>query len=471
MRSFRAICLILSLLGLQQLTNAAEKPNIILIMTDDVGMEWFGAYGNTEGKTPHLDKLAAEGIFFNHCYSQPICTPSRVKIMTGRYAFRNYKGFEHLPQGEITFGHLLKDAGYSTAVAGKWQLAGYPSKNESGGKGMTPEQAGFDEHCNWSLSGKGNRYARPNIETNGDLKTYEGGYGPEVMSDFVLDFITRKKDQPFFVYYPMVLPHSPHVPTPDSTNPNNKNIQENFRDMIEYTDKIVGKIVAHLESLKLSDNTIILFTSDNGTASSITTEMPQGLYKGGKGSMTNRGTHVPLIVQFPGVTPRGVATDDLVDFSDFLPTLADIAGVALPQDREIDGVSFWPQLQGQQGTPRDWVFCNYWYQGRTKAGERQWIRNQRFKLYNDGSFFDVQNDWHEENPIPADGGLELEQTQRKKLQMAMDAIAPKIDDSFDFSKKKQYEQRYRDELQAAIERHRSDPAVQALVTAIEEGKA
>ena len=199
-----------------------KKPNIILMMTDDIGIEWFGSYGSAENVTPNLDDLAKKGMHFKHCYSQPICTPSRVKIMTGRYAFRNYKGFGHLAKTEKTFGNILKQAGYKTCVVGKWQLAEYPSKDASLGFGMNPADAGFDEHCNWSLNSGGNRYADPFIVTNGDAKTHKGKYGPDIVSSFALDFINRHKDKSFLCYYPMILTHSPHVPTPDSKDKNSK---------------------------------------------------------------------------------------------------------------------------------------------------------------------------------------------------------------------------------------------------------
>lgn len=168
---------------------AADKPNIVLIMSDDVGMEWLGSYGNAEGLTPNLDKLATEGVRFTNCYSLPLCTPSRVEIMTGRYAFRNYKGFDHLAQSEVTFGNLLKQAGYNTCVVGKWQLSGLASKNESSGKGKNPAQAGFDENCCWSLDAQGSRYMDPTIETNGVVKTYTGGYGPDIVQDYASNIL------------------------------------------------------------------------------------------------------------------------------------------------------------------------------------------------------------------------------------------------------------------------------------------
>ena len=186
----------------------AGKPNIVVIMADDMGYECMSANGWTDYETPHLDRLAARGIRFTHAHSQPICTPSRVQLMTGIYNNRNYLKFGLLDPAATTFGHLLKKAGYATAVAGKWQLEG----------GMdAPRAFGFDEYCLWQLTRRPSRYPNPGLEVNGEEKDYtDGEYGPDLVSDFLCDFMERKKDGPFFVYYPMILPHWPYEPTPDS---------------------------------------------------------------------------------------------------------------------------------------------------------------------------------------------------------------------------------------------------------------
>ncbi len=163
-------------------------------------------------------------------------------------------------------------------------------------------------------------------------------------------------------------------------------------DMVQYTDKLVGRIVHKLEELKIRDSTVVLFTGDNGTDRSITSQTVNGPVRGGKGLMTNAGTHVPLIVSWPGTAPKGKVLDDLVDFSDFLPTFADMAGAKLPENRLFDGHSFLPQLKGQKGQPREWVFCHYWGYGRNKAKAKEFARDQRWKLYNDGRFYDLQAD-------------------------------------------------------------------------------
>ncbi len=197
-----------------------QLPNIVLILADDMGYECLGCNGSTEYQTPNLDRLAAEGIRFEHCYSQPLCTPSRVKIMTGQYNFRNYEDFGYLNPNQKTFANLLKDAGYATCIAGKWQLNGLNRNNPGNQDVNRPFHFGFDEYCLWQLHHQkkdGERYADPLITQNGkDLPRKSDLYGPQIFADYICDFIDRKSDKPFFVYYPMVLVHDPFVPTPDS---------------------------------------------------------------------------------------------------------------------------------------------------------------------------------------------------------------------------------------------------------------
>ncbi|MES2507978.1 MAG: sulfatase-like hydrolase/transferase, partial [Verrucomicrobiota bacterium] len=227
-------------------TARAEKPNIILIMADDFGYECLTANGGQSYQTPHLDRLAAEGLRFEHCHSQPLCTPTRVQLMTGRYNVRNYFNFGSLPTTETTFGQLLKKAGYATGICGKWQLGE--------DKGL-PQHFGFDESYLWQHTRRPARYANPGLEHNGEPVDFtHGEYGPKLVNDFALDFITRHRQQPFFLYYPMILTHDPFQPTPDSaewdpktTGENAKRDNKHFADMTAYMDKLIGELVAQLD--------------------------------------------------------------------------------------------------------------------------------------------------------------------------------------------------------------------------------
>lgn len=398
-------------------TQAAERPNIILMMADDVSWEAFSCYGAEDYKTPCLDRLAEQGVRFTHCYSTPICTTSRVQIMTGKYNFRNYTHFGYLRETEKTFGHLLQSVGYKTAIAGKWQLNGLTNQLPNHQDASRPNQAGFDEYMLWQLTrgkgqaeGGGERFWSPPYEHNGRLVTRQENanqYGPDLLCDFIEDFIDRSGDDPFFVYYPMVLVHNPFVPTPDTIGNRDrghgmnkgsaKTDKENFVAMVQYMDKIVGRLVEKVERAGKLDNTLIIFTADNGTNKAITSRWNGVEIQGGKAEMTDMGTHVPMIAFWKGHTLQGAELDELVDFTDIYPTLAEAAGISLGKDDPTDGRSILPHMQGQAGVKRDTVFCHYeCYWNKTPG---QFARTNRFKLYRDGRFFDVPADLNEESDL------------------------------------------------------------------------
>ena len=402
---------------------SSRRPNIVLIMADDMGYECVGANGSTFYKTPHLDRLAAGGMRFEHCYSQPICTPSRNQIMTGRYNSRNYVKFGLLHPKEITFGNVMKQAGYSTCVVGKWQLKG-------GFSG--PATFGFDKYCLWQLTRRPTRYPNPGLEINGKPFDYtKGEYGPDLVSDYLVDFITRHRDGPFFAYYPMILPHWPFQPTPDSddwdpdeTNewPRNKWNRKHFREMVAYADKLVGEVDKTLGNLGIRDNTLLIFTCDNGTYTGITSPFQGKQIQGGKGSTPNAGTHVPMIASWPGTISAGSVSQDLIDFSDLLPTIAAAGGGQPPTDRKIDGRSFLPQLKGQTGNPRDWVFCWYERNGKRNGNVKRFARNQTYKLYHDGRFFDIPADELEHKQLTPDQVDTTARQIRTRLKTVIDEI-------------------------------------------------
>lgn len=401
----------LAFIGCKQETKKVEKqkPNIILIMADDMGYECLSTYGSTSYSTPILDDMAANGIQFDNCVSQPLCTPSRVKIMTGMYNYRNYDYFGRLNSKEYTFGNLMKEAGYATCIAGKWQLNGLAYKDElrDWNDNTRPNKFGFDEYSLWQLTQvrtkNDERFADPMIEQNGKiLERNKDAYGPDIFSDFILDFIERKKDEPFFVYYPMVLVHDPFVPTPDSETWENeairyKNDTTYFKDMVAYTDKIVGKITNKLEELNLAENTIVIFTGDNGTHPSIYSNMENDKIRGAKGNTIDHGTHVPLIISWPEKIKQGLVYDGLIEFSDFFTTFADL----VDSDVKSDGQSLLPLLTAQEYTDRETAFVHYdpkW--GKNVNRHRnQFIRTKDYKLYQDGEFYNLKEDVMEKNPL------------------------------------------------------------------------
>ncbi|WP_419189532.1 sulfatase-like hydrolase/transferase [Stieleria marina] len=375
---------------------SADRPNIVMIMADDLGFETIGANGGTSYKTPILDQMAAEGVRFPHCYSQPICTPSRVQLMTGIYNVRNYAEFGLLETSQRTFANLLRDDGYETCIVGKWQL---------GKDKALPKHFGFSEHCLWQLFRRPSRFASPGLEINGEPKDFPGGYGPDVATDYAVNFIDENKDKPFLLYYPMILTHCPFEPTPDSADwdpasPGSKTYKGDakyFGDMVSYMDKIIGRILTQLDQSGVRENTLVIFTGDNGTDVPVVSMMGDVEVAGAKGKTTDGGNHVPLIIQWKGKTVVGKVCKDIVDFSDFLPTMCEAAGVEIPASPELDGRSFLPQLIGQKGNPREWIYQWYARNGGVKGAE--FTRNQRYKLYRTGKFYDVANDRLEKNPL------------------------------------------------------------------------
>ena len=418
---------------------AAERPNIILIMADDIGIDGIGCYGGQSYPTPHIDRLAASGLRFTHAYSQPLCTPTRVQLMTGKYNQRNWRCFGILNPRERTFGHLLQNAGYRTCIAGKWQLQSYdppdfPNAQKRRGAGMKVADAGFEEYClfhSWHTEDKGSRYANPTFYRNGELvKEVQGQYGPDISVEFILDFMKRRRDEPMFIYYPMALPHWPFNPTPDSEEwkePSRRLEEDNkyFADMVVAMDKAVGKIVQGVHKLGLSEKTLILFYSDNGTHRKIFSQMNGQKIQGGKATPLQTGVRVPLVAAWPGKIAAGKTSADLVDASDFLPTLADIAGAKIPPGRKLDGVSFAPQLQGRKGPKRDW--CFFWYDPRPGWDKERFSRHifaldHHYKLFSDGRLFDIAGEGVREQPLDLETLTPEAQAARKKLQTVIDQM-------------------------------------------------
>ncbi len=423
---------------------AKSRPNIVLIMSDDLGYEVIGCNGGTSYQTPVLDAMAAGGARFENAHVQPLCTPTRVQLMTGKYNFRNYIGFGLMAPDEVTFGHLFSDAGYKTCISGKWQLYSYQFPDEDfgmRGKGQKIEDAGFDEHCVWHAhhtEEKGSRYKNPVIYENGAYLTDTAGkYGEDIFADYAMDFIERNKDEEFFVYFPMALTHRPFEPTPDdlefdSFEPEpNKTLgassrisddwgddPDHYKSMVEYHDKVIGRLSDKLRELNIADNTLVIYVGDNGSPQEVCSIVHDHTkICGGKSLPLDRGTHVPLICSWPGTIPSGSVKTDLVDSSDFLPTILEAAGVTPPEDYLMDGRSFLPQLKGEKGNPRDWVFFHFDPQAEGPEGPRfaRFIRDHRWKLYEDGRLYDLNVDPDEESAFDPDNDSEEGAETRDRL--------------------------------------------------------
>ncbi len=386
--------------------SAADKtrPNICFILTDDLGIDDLGCYGRKEHLTPNLDKLESEGMrFICHYCAQPICSPARAAILTGKAPARLHLTTylpgrpdcpsqkllhpqinRHLPLEEETLAEYLKQAGYATACIGKWHL---------GGGGFGPKQQGFD-------------FVHAGMANTRPSKT-EGGKGEYDLTRSAIDFIERNKSRPFFLYLAHNTPHIPLGAKPALIEKYKDAFNPTYAAMMETLDDTVGLLLAKLKELKLADNTIVIFTSDNGGLHVL--EFPDSPsthntpYRAGKGFLYEGGLRVPLIIRWPGVVAAGKVSNVPVIQMDFAPTILDACG--LKPDGPLDGTSVLPLLKGEKLAERTlyWHFPHYTNQGSRPGGA---IRKGRWKLvdlYEDESveLYDLVNDPQEEHNLAA----------------------------------------------------------------------
>ncbi len=426
---------------------ANDKPNIIFILVDDIGYECFSEYGGESYSTPRLNEFAQSGMVFEHGYASPISSATRVKLLTGMYNSRNYKSWATLPLTEKTFANSLKEQGYETAVAGKWQLS-YDNTDP-----MTdPHTFGFDEYMLHNLCVKADkgtpRYKNGVLHHNGkELNLTDGLYGPDVVNDFVLDFIERKKDQPFLIYYPMILTHDPFQHTPDSKGYSKlKDLTtddpKHFSDMVTYMDKLVGRTMDKLDELGIRDNTMVVFIGDNGTKKNIVSILNGKEYQGGKTSTKKAGMHVPLFVSWPKVIKGGSRNTNLIDLTDHYTTILEVAGA--PAEEGLDGISYYDQLRGKKkANTRKHIFTCYF--AKNKVPIKQYAFDKEYKVYSTGEFYDMQNDWQEVNNL-AEGTLtEAQQAKYDKLMAVVKENMRKVKTNNNAKKKKKGQKKVNDQ--------------------------
>ena len=406
----RSVLILLIFINCNINTEVKRKPNVILIMADDIGFECLSINGSTSYKTPTLDSLASSGINFAKAISQPLCTPSRVKIMTGKHNFRNYEHFTYLNSNQKTFGNLFRENGYKTAIVGKWQLNGIKLDyidDKVTQDNERPYKFGFDEYSLWQLTkvkSLGERFANPLIEQNGKfLPRNENAYGPDIVSDYAVDFIKRNKENPFFIYYPMLLVHDPFVPTPDSSEwssleTRSEKNNKYFVDMVAYMDKIIGKIVNELNTQGIAENTLLLFVGDNGTNVRLVSQTINGPIKGAKGNTITHGINVPMIASWPSKIKNHKTYSGLINFNDFYATFSDILGV----EDDSDGESLMDIFSDNKIKKRD--ITTIYYDPMSFSPSTSKLRNvfsqdHRYKLYQNGDFFDMEKDILEVNPL------------------------------------------------------------------------
>ncbi|MEK6236111.1 MAG: sulfatase-like hydrolase/transferase, partial [Planctomycetales bacterium] len=412
---------VLAVLGGNGVAQAADQPNIIFIMVDDLGPEWISCYGAEDVKTPHIDALAETGMRFTNAYSMPKCTPTRATLLTGQYPFRHGwvnhwdvprwgAGCHFDPKHNVTFARLMKKAGYATAIAGKWQI------NDFRAQPKILAEHGFDEWSMWTGFESGNppsgkRYWDAYVHaSDGGSKTHQGKFGPDVYVDFLVDFMARKKSEPMMIYFPMALTHGPLVATP--AEPDAKSGLDKHKAMVRYTYRLVGRIVAAVDDLKIRDRTIVIFTTDNGSGGRISGHLGGRLVRGGKAKLSENGVCEPFIVNCPGLVPKGAVTDALTDFTDLLPTFCELGGAKLPEGVEIDGKSIAGVILGKnKDGPREWIMAlGHGAAALDEKGVRpkqvftdRVVRDKQYKLWvldgKSAKLFDLKADPFEENNL------------------------------------------------------------------------
>ncbi len=400
-----------------------DKPNIILILADDLGYEIPHYTGGQSYPTPNLNNLAVRGTQFTRCYSAPLCSPSRVMLLTGKYNFRNYTTWGKLDTTQRTIANLLKKAGYATCVTGKWQFDGGDASIRKFGfqKYLVTNPFFLDEAGEESLS----IYKNPQVYENGAYwraSATQGKYAEDLFRNYMFNFIDENKSKhPFFIYWSLNLVHKPFCPTPDDPefaawNPLRKKQPGDsiyYPSMVKYMDKLVGQLMTKLKNDKLQSNTLVLFLGDNGSVADIHSLYNGQIVTGDKASSTGAGTHVPMLAFMQGRVLPGAIDSNLISIVDFMSTASDIAQVAIPQTYgTIDGISFAPQLQGDYTTVRPWIFCHYTGSGKVETNPnflRRWMHNKTYKQYDtlpnaniSKRFFNIKLDPKERSPISPD---------------------------------------------------------------------
>lgn len=358
--SFVLTLLICSFSNSKAANKKSKQPNIIYILADDLGYGDLGCYGQTEIKTPQIDKLAAKGLkFTNHYAGTAVCAPSRCSLMTGKHTghthIRNnrplkFEGNEPIPDSEITIAELMKEAGYVTGAIGKWGI-GYP------GSEGDPINQGFDFFYGYNCQRQAHNYYPEHLWRNdkkeiqtGNLDGKEEMYSHDLFVEEALSFIKKNKDEKFFLYLPFTIPHT-RFQVPDLGIYENKNWEKNHKiqaAMISRMDSGVGMIVDLIQKLGLDKNTLIIFTSDNGAhgqGGTLEKFNASGGLREKKGSMYEGGIRVPMIAYWPEKIEPGTESKHISGFWDVMPTLAEIAGVKPPKN--IDGISMVPTILNQ----------------------------------------------------------------------------------------------------------------------------
>ena len=402
-------------------TAIADKPNVILIMTDDQGYGDLACHGNPVVKTPHLDRLHGESVRFTDFHVSPFCTPTRAALMTGRFpartgAYRTSSGRTMLHTDERTIANVYADNGYATGMVGKWHLGDNAPHR--------PQDRGFADVV-WHRCGGvgqasdhwGNDYFDDTYERNGKFEKFTG-YCTDVWFTEAKRFVTANKDKPFFLYIASNAPHGPYLVPPEWAAPYRDKIKwrggPEFYGMVTNIDHNVGQLRKTLDELGLADNTIFIFMTDNGTANGakfkgLTSEAVQGYnagMRGKKSSVYEGGHRVPLFIHWPaGKLVGGRDVDSLAAHIDLLPTLAELCGIKVDEPERLDGVSFATHLRDAAPAPRKHLVVQFqggaYFSGPPAKGEHVCIIKDRWRLINGGELYDIKADPSQRKNIAA----------------------------------------------------------------------
>ncbi len=393
---------------------AAVSPNVLLILTDDQGWGDVTSHGNGKIDTPTMDRIAKEGARFDRFYVSPVCAPTRASLMTGRYHLRTgvhgvTRGYETMRSDEVTLAEVLKQAGYATGCFGKWHNGAHYPENPNG--------QGFDEFLGF-CAGHWNNYFNTQLEHNGKMINTTG-YMADVLADAAMQFMETNKDHPFFCYVPFNMPHSPFQVADKYFDKYKARGLDNklacVYGMCEEIDDNIARLLKKLEDLKLAENTIVIFMSDNGP----NTERYNGEMKGRKGSVHEGGVRVPFFIRWPGHIQPGSTVPQIASHIDLLPTLVDLCGLPTPKTKPLDGVSLAPLLRGQTNNwPERLIFSHQFRANDVKPAPGS-VRSQQYRAANLGKkweLYDMGADPKQEHDL-----AEQLPDVTKKLSAAYDA--------------------------------------------------
>lgn len=431
----RIVALFVASIGILSAQEEFERPNIVVFLVDDMGWGDSATYGHPLIQTPNLDKLASQGVKFTQCYSAcGVCSPSRAAILTGRTPYRNgvwrHLSGNHetyLRTSEITYPKLLKNAGYETCHVGKWHLNSKPHFNNP--DFPQPGDHGYDywlyTHNNASPSHKNPDNFFRNGEPVGEIESYSAQFVAAEAERWLTEI--RDPEKPFALSVWLHEPHSPIASDPKFMALYDDHENAKYMGNITQLDAALGQVMDALGEVDAADDTLLIFTSDNGPVANFggTT----GGLRGGKRSGYEGGIRVPGVARWPGHIEPGTISDVPVIGSDIFVTALEIAGVPIPDDRTIDGVSMIPAFAGK---PVEREIPMFWRTHVSQAGDRVAMRIGDWKIVSNDTLtkfqlFEVQKDWKEENDLASDMPEKTEEMKKQllKLWSEIEAEGPK----------------------------------------------